>query len=383
MKQLRIYAPIKGPEGYSLFARDLIIQLHKQGVNVALEEFLNWGPWQIPLSNESHNILGKCLQTKLLPQKDPVVNLNICLPEQAKTAENMYNINYTMFEVDRIPENWVNASKSLDKVIVPTEHNKWVFSRSGVVENKIGVLPIGYDETRFNPEVEPLPLKTKEGKNILDFHIRFLAICEITNRKNFWGTLMLFHKVAEAIGPENCCLMLKVGNYSSSMPLDEHVKAVRKQWIDAGFIKDLKYNVFNYVALIPEEVHPAFLKIGTHYISTSFGEGWDLTAMQAAACGLHVIVPHHTAYSCWLDNTLATLLPIAQKASASMDGTLSRMYQGADWIQLHLPEAINIVTSNIIDSTLWDRKKENCKEKLKALSWKNIIPKYLGSLNLQ
>jgi glycosyltransferase involved in cell wall biosynthesis len=35
----------------------------------------------------------------------------------------------------------------------------------------------------------------------------------------------------------------------------------------------------------------------TQYLSMSFGEGWDLAAMEAAAAGLRLLVPRHTAYA--------------------------------------------------------------------------------------
>ncbi|MGH9897067.1 MAG: hypothetical protein ACREA0_34745, partial [bacterium] len=36
--------------------------------------------------------------------------LHICMPHQARIAEGMLNVDYTMFETTRIPESWVDPS---------------------------------------------------------------------------------------------------------------------------------------------------------------------------------------------------------------------------------------------------------------------------------
>ncbi len=52
---------------------------------------------------------------------------------------------------------------------------------------------------------------------------------------------------------------------------------------------------------------PRLYAAATHYCSMSFGEGWDQPAMEAAACGLRLIVPRHSAYLAYLDSSVATL----------------------------------------------------------------------------
>lgn len=346
-----------------------------------MEEFKNWGPWEVELSKRSHEVLGPALGAELAPQYTPLVNLNICLPEQAKAVEHCRNVNYTMFEVDRIPQNWVSALKAMDEVWVPTDYNRWLFTRSGVPQKKLSVLPIGYDPAVYHPFVPALPL-TCEGKNVLDFPIRIVAICEVTNRKNFWGLLHTFYQVAALVGVDKCCLILKAANYSQQLSLREQVDEFRRERLADGSAQDLPYNVFNYLPLLPEEVHPQFVKMGTHYLSTSLGEGWDLTALQAAALGLHLFVPHHSAYSCWLDNSVCTMLPVAQKQAAFQAGALTRLYENANWVAFDMPASVQIIASALLDPSLIEEKKARMRSYIQQFQWSKLLGQYLEALHL-
>jgi hypothetical protein len=381
MKNLQVYAPIKGPTGYETLARDTIEELTKKHVNVRLEEFLHWGPYEVQLRKEQHECLGKALSSKLFPQVEPVTNLNICLPEQIRTFDHMRNMIFTMFETDNIPQAWVPFLDNVDEILVPTEFNHWSFTRNGVHPGKVKVLPIGFNPDRYNEEVDPLPL-TFNDRSILDYEVRFLTICELTNRKNFWGTLHLFYKVAEKIGTHKCCLLLKVGNYSKQISLKEEIEKFKKQLIIDKVIQDLPYAVFNYVPLIPEEVHPNFIRIGTHYLSTSLGEGWDLSALQSAACGLSLFVPMHSAYQCWLDQDSVTFLPISKKMGAFQENATNRLYEGSNWFAFHLPDSIDIIADNILNPAILDHKKTILKEKIKRFQWTNLIDSYIEALHL-
>lgn len=382
MKQIQIYSPVKGPTGYEIVARDLIEELDKKNVHVCLEEFKNWGPFEVTLRKEHHSILGKALENKPFRQPGAITNLNICLPEQVKLQDHMRNVNLTMFEADNIPQNWLDFIRLTDELIVPTDFNQWSFTHSNnIPKEKIKVLPIGYNPDRYNEQVEPLALQAGD-KSVLDFPIRFLVVCEITERKNFYGTLQLFYLVAERIGVDKCCLLLKVGNYSRNIDLVAKIKEFKDSIIKDGAIRDLPYNVFNYPAILPEEAHPNFIATGTHYLSTSFGEGWDLTAMQAAACGLHVFVPMHSAYQCWLNSDTCTFLPVAKKMRASQAPPTGRLYVNSNWYAYHMVDSVEIITANMLDSSVINQKKSKMREYVKNFAWKNWIEDYILALHL-
>lgn len=381
MNPLSIMAPIKGPTGYDAFARDLIEQLDRKGVEIALRQMEHWSPFEISLRAEHHDVLGRALAVK--PGNDTKrTNLSICLPEQAELFDDRFNCIYTMFETDAIPHEWALQLQHIDQVIVPTEFNRWTFSRNGLLPaEKIEVLPIGINLERYNPAVEPLPLMAGD-KSLLDFPIRFLLVCELTERKNFWGALLAYYSVAALVGPEKCCLVMKIGSYSRQIDLRQEIATFRQGLIDRKEIPDTEYNVFNYTPLLPDEAHPHFIRLGTHYLSTSFGEGWDMTALQAAACGLHLLVPKNSAYQCWLDAETVTFLPIAMKKPATQSGVTSRLYAGSNWATLNLRDSILTIAANITEPAIIEGKQRRMQDGISRYGWDAVIDRYIEVLRL-
>ena len=52
--------------------------------------------------------------------------------------------------------------------------------------------------------------------------------------------------------------------------------------------------------LVADAKAPGLYAAATHYISLSHGEGWDQPMMEAAAAGLKLIAPSHSAYLTYL-----------------------------------------------------------------------------------
>ena len=94
-----------------------------------------------------------------------------------------YCIGRTMYETDRLPKDWVDKCNSMDEIWVPSSFNKITFSKHGVDDKKIFVIPGSIDTEIFNPDsVEPIELPNKASFN-------FLSIFEWTNRKG-WDILL-------------------------------------------------------------------------------------------------------------------------------------------------------------------------------------------------
>jgi hypothetical protein len=59
----------------------------------------------------------------------------------------------------------------------------------------------------------------------------------------------------------------------------------------------------------------------------SRGEGWDLPMTEAAAAGLRLIAPRHTAYLTYLDAEVAQLIPATwPQAAARLAGVLAGLH---------------------------------------------------------
>lgn len=355
MKQIQIFGPCTGPEGYAEVTRGLALALYARGWNVKLDPFRQWGPWRVKLAPKVERALRAMHGAELYPQCEPIPHLHVCLPQQVSPVESHLNINVTMFEADRIPAAWVEAARRIDVIAVPNAFCLDTFTSSGVPASKMWKLPLGHDPETFHPGVAPLPL-TVNGRPVSTFTYRFMSVQEVTNRKNFWGLLQLYFRVAEQLGPDKCCLILRVGNYSRHLPLPEQLAARRRQWIEENLISPrAQHNVLLYQPLVPAEQMGAFMRAATHYISTSFAEGWDLNCLNAMACGVPVIAPEHSGYTGYCFRNNACMLPVAVKFPAEQGGVTAGLYAGAHWFGVDLNESVNIVRSYVTSPLAQDR----------------------------
>jgi glycosyltransferase involved in cell wall biosynthesis len=78
---------------------------------------------------------------------------------------------------------------------------------------------------------------------------------------------------------------------------------------------------------------PSLYAAATHYWSMSHGEGWDFPMMEAGAAGLHLLAPEHSAYTAYLDESVAQMIP-SQRIPANFNGgkgVLGELFNGSDW----------------------------------------------------
>jgi hypothetical protein len=115
------------------------------------------------------------------------------------------------------------------------------------------------------------------------------------------------------------------------------------------FLADAAPVVF-LVDILSEEQMRSLYQTATHYFSMSKGEGWDLVAMEAAAAGLHLIAPNHSAYASYLREEDAELIP-ASLVPAVFESPMRRedliFFEGAFWW-----EPVENVAVEIIERTI-------------------------------
>jgi len=79
---------------------------------------------------------------------------------------------------------------------------------------------------------------------------------------------------------------------------------------------------------------PSLYCTATHYFSMSCGEGWDQPMMEAAASGLQLVAPRHSAYIDYLDDSIAHFLP-ARLQPAEFEGSMAGedriFFEGCSW----------------------------------------------------
>jgi glycosyltransferase involved in cell wall biosynthesis len=324
VKSLVIRGPFRGPTGYDQSVRGFARELHRQGVDVELHDFPTWSATKLPA--ETQDSLLSSLER---PLEDARTVVQFCLPTQMLRYPDKLNVNFTVFEATHVPAVWVRENRTHDLVIVPTESSREAWLRSGMPGHRVRVCPQGVDSAMFSGEAAPLPLLMEDGSAVSGYRTRFLNVAEFGARKNLMG---LLHAWMEATSPEDdAVLIIKLGIFGAGTwerflsQLDLLQERLGKTLADAAAVTFIR-------GVAGETEMPRFYTAATHYISLSFGEGWDYPMMEAAASGLKLIAPAHSAYLAYLDSSIATMIPSREIPAEDLDNpALSELFRGANW----------------------------------------------------
>jgi glycosyltransferase involved in cell wall biosynthesis len=267
------------------------------------------------------------------------------MPHQVAPQPGLRNVNFTMFEAEPAPSAWIKKSLSHDLVIVPTESSRRAWLAGGMLDKKIRICPLGVDSAVFSGDAEPLPLLLNNGRKASDYRTRFLNVSEVSSRKNPAGLLRAWIRATNL--DDDAVLILKLGCWT---PGSREFLDGQRHKIETELGKKLEQAapVHFIHDIYPDEAMPRLYASATHYLSLSFGEGWDQAATEAAASGLKLIVPNHSAYASYLDSTVATLLssrPVPARFAA--DPATVSMFAGAHWWEPNEDEACSAIRAAI------------------------------------
>ncbi len=324
MKALTVRGSFNGTSGHDHHVREFVRQLYRQGLDVQLVDFADWAPGSLP-----DHVRDPWFDTLNEPV-DSEVLLHFCMPHQVRPARDMLNVNFTMFEATRVPRKWVKCALQHDLIILPTESSKRAWVESGCPEERIRLCPLGVDPEVFRPDVEPLPLADDQGKRIGDYRVKVLHISDLTPRKNLLGLLRVWMRSTRRSDDAVLVVKLSCGSRKWLKKFMRSVakmeKALGKTRAESAPIVWLTNQTFSDVKM------PRLYAAATHYWSMSRGEGWDQPMMEAGAMGLNLIAPWHSAYTAYLDESIAHLIPARQEPAVFRwsDG-LHKLFRGADW----------------------------------------------------
>jgi len=271
--------------------------------------------------------------------------LHFCMPHQVRPQTDLININYTMFEASRIPHRWVSTGILHDRVILPTESSRRSWVESGFPYNRIRLCPLGVDADLYAMSHDPLHVELSDGSCLADYKTRFLNISELGPRKNLIGLLGTWLRATSR--GEDAVLMLKLGCYAPGQREHFIVQLYLLEMELGKRLQDAAPVHFIYDLLADEDM-PRLYAAATHYISLSFGEGWDQPMLEAGAAGLALIAPRHSAYPAYLDDTIADLIPCHEiPAVYNGDSQTAAFFEGATWWEPDQDAAAAIIRSAI------------------------------------
>ncbi|MCW3070344.1 MAG: hypothetical protein JWO44_234 [Bacteroidetes bacterium] len=304
LKNFRIIGPCRGPTGYDNHVRQICKALLQRGRSFKFTEYPGWSPVILP-----ENWLSAISSQPSMQQEAPALCLHFVMPGQVELCEGIPNVNFTMFEATSLPPSWIGHSLRHDHIIVPTLSSATAWIRSGISPDKISICPLGVDPGIFKPGIAAIDLGMTRGKPVHEYRVRMMNVSDFIPRKNITGLLRAWLEATNS--SDDAVLILKAGLYQEQL----------HTWLqhEIAGIQETTGKTFEEAApicwisdLLAPDAMPSLYAAGTHYISMSHGEGWDLPMMEAGACGLQLIAPRHSAYENWMDEKWTCFIPSAE-----------------------------------------------------------------------
>jgi glycosyltransferase involved in cell wall biosynthesis len=302
MTALTIYGPFLTQTGHGHHTREFVRELTRQGIAVELNDVPLWSPVLLPPENRN-----PWFETLASPVGAKIA-LHFCMPHQVTPDPDKLNVNFTMFEASGVQAEWVRLGRAHDLLILPAESSRRAWEESGMPANRIRTCPLGVDPSAFAPSADG----TAPGEP----GVRFLNVSDYNSRKNLSGLLRAWTKATRL--DDDAILTIKTSKTLKPAMLPVELDG-------AAPVRILR-------ATLPDSEMPALYRAATHYISASFGEGWDQPMMEAAASGLKLIAPDHSAYREYLDESVATMIPArAVPAVFDSDAATAKLFENAQW----------------------------------------------------
>ncbi|MDA8280855.1 MAG: glycosyltransferase [Actinomycetota bacterium] len=210
------------------------------------------------------------------------------------------------WEFGGIPAEWIEPIRhQVDEVWVPTTWVKDCYVRSGILADKVAVVPNGVDTDTFRPDGQRLPLLT-------DRSVRLLFVGGTINRKGFD---VLLDTYLNTFGPEDdVCLVVKPFGGDSVYQgdsMDEQLRAAAAdrgsaaiEVVDRRLSRDEMAQLYRACDVL---VHPYR------------GEGFGLPVAEAMACGLPTVITGYGACLDFCDHQTAWLVK-ARPSPLEVDG---------------------------------------------------------------
>jgi len=362
--------------GYACMNRSIVTRLH----NFHILPYIKMYPTIPQIEHQVAELLNCYLD--LTPKKGnhPFVYAYTPMSHEYHGGKRIF---FTMFETATLHPVFVNhCNKFSDEIWVPSKANREVFVSSGI-KKTIRVVPLGIDETIYLNE-------NKSSKKFSGFiglygmspekglkKFKFVTVIQWNFRKGYDVLIKSF--VDAFTDKDDVCLVITT-QYSSDVVLND-----LNQYIPR---RENLPQVVLYNWIIPTIDMPAYYKQFDCYVHFSRGEGFSLTQIEAAACGLPVISCYHSGMTEYLteQNSYPIHCDELEKGGSKLDN-ICFYYQGQMLWKLgkkqidaatefmryvlnnysEAKERAKIFYSEILDKYTWDKATERISDIIKTL----------------
>ncbi|WP_313802435.1 glycosyltransferase [Cytobacillus sp.] len=235
-------------------------------------------------------------------------------------------IGITIFETDRIPENWVNLcnDNDMDEIWVPTQFNYRTFTESGVNPSKVKVIHYPIDFTQYDQEFAPYPFPEKVKS------FRFLYSIAFDYRKGL--DLLIPSYCEEFSDKEDVSLIIKI--YVPGWNNDDNFLKEISSYIP---VKENNPHIHFIIEKMPRETLLSLYSSCTCYVSTERACGWGMPQMEMMAMGKPVIAVNWGGVTEFMNQNNSFLIEREQELEYVHDKLqMSRpeLYLGHKWAKV-------------------------------------------------
>ncbi|PWC78147.1 tetratricopeptide repeat protein [Azospirillum sp. TSH64] len=322
---LLVRAPFSVLSGYGDFAQHFVRSLMECGTTLRLAGLMGEESWRPaftdPILQAAARRLGDPVRARLA--------LSVLTPPLVEPVPGLPTVNYTMFEGPRIPASWAVCNRAHEMVVVPTDSSRLAWIAAGHPEDRIRVCPPGIAPHPADAAAQPLPIVGPGGRSVMDYRVRVLNISDFVARKNLAGLLRVWLRGTRA--DDDAILILKVGKGGSSL------MGEMRRLVEGGMrATGRRLDEAAPIALLTDRYDDAGIAglyaMATHYLSLSHGEGWDLPITRAGCLGAGLIAPRHSAYTAYLNDRVAHLIPCTTgPALMPYSSAYYQPFHGLDW----------------------------------------------------
>jgi len=304
----------KSFSGYSKMNRNFIFGLSNRNVKVKVEDNSDASD-SIDVNKETRKQIEFLEDLDISPKAPKIYSMTV----PSSVSHGGKKIAYTMIESSSLHKDYCEKLNMMDEIWVPAHSVKTLMQKSNIYP-PIYVMPLGVDVGRYKPNCGIMNF----GTSMRTF--KFLCLSKYSYRKGF--DILLKAYMEEFNGNEDVSLLLVTN------PLNTMAGTSGSQMIVDDF-NDIKNSVkkseeeLPHIALYTkptdEKDMPKIYNSCNAFCLISRGEGFSLTVLEAASCGLPVIASNVTAHTDFLKKDNSYLIEPDGLIQSKCGGNMSRM----------------------------------------------------------
>lgn len=301
----------KSYSGYSKMNRNLIFGLSDRNVKIKVEDVSD----SVDINQETNNQIKFLEKTEISPLAPKIYSMTVPM----NVTHEGKKISYTMIESSSLHKDYCEKLNLIDEVWVPSNFAKQLMQNYKIYP-PIYVMPLGVDVSRYKP-----------GCGIANFgsavrKFKFLCLSKYSFRKGFDIAIRAF--LEEFSNHDDVSLMLVSSPWNVGAEKRDIGALINDFQNIKNTIKKTEEDL-PHVALwskpVAEKDMPKIYNSCDAFVLISRGEGFSLTVVEAASCGLPVIASNVTAHMDFLKQDNSFLVEPEGFAKAEICGQLSEI----------------------------------------------------------